>query len=644
MKKSKYIGKYDYIGYYTKQKEMWFFSNTEIMAGLKSKINFNHLIENDEEDETLNEDEFDVLDFYREELESNREIDDNDPRIIEGRIIDHKTKEFIIDKYRKIKWIDLEDNEYKYKTMEEIYDITMNLINTNENIILFQPVFIKNNMITKCDALIKKDGIIEIIETKATSSTKLHHYLDILYQKNVIESQKFIEHLIFKYSLCIIKYEKLLRNNVSFEITPYFNISKTAPSFNTKKIESYNSYDDIIEAKSLLKTGRWFIQPDTSNIFPVSFDFILNNNFTELEERENASPRTKATEKIELFLKLNGDFNNVINELWNHKNSMNQETSIPLNFKPSIQDNGDFKKSQFWPELKEIYVNDGYEIFKYSGTVVDQSKKAFEVINSINKKNLIDDDIKGSNERKNLYEKCFIEKADIINKTNCRNLLNIKKNNSVYFDFETINTSVRSFDNTLPFSQIITQCSVIKTSNKNFKNLNCNNLVIDPKKISVDWFKNVVDSIYNGYDCSYVVYNKNFERSRLEELKVYINDNSYTNKINIINNNLYDLADFFTPSKNNFLLKQLHGFYSIKKVLALIEKSNPEIFNLCKCKDYKKLEIKNGAICQQETTKRFFDMLSDDKWMKLEKELKIYCENDVRAMIAVELFIMDLLK
>ncbi len=639
MKKSKYIGKYDYIGYYTKQKEMWFFSNAEIIAGIKSKINLKIYDGYDEDDNLDQEDEFDVLEYYREELENNQEIDDNDPRIIEGRIIDSKTKEFVCNKYKDIKYTDLESKEFKFKTMEELYLITLDLINLNEEIILFQPVFIKNNMITKCDALVKKDGILRMIETKATSSTKLHHYLDILYQKNVIEDQPFNDNLLFNYELCIIKYEKLLKDQISFEITPYFNITKTAPSFNTKFNDLYRSYDEIIEAISMLKTGNWFVQPNITKSFPVSFNSILNNDFTELEIRGNESPRTNVSEKIELFLDLNNNFDNVIDELWNHKISMDEEKTIPINFKPSIQDNGDFKKSQFWNDLKEIYINQGYEIFKYSGTIVDQSKKALEIINATNKKKLVEDDIKGKNGNKILYEKCFIKKEDIINKANCRNLLNIKKEKSVYFDFETINTSIRSFDNTLPFSQIITQCSIIKSSNDDIKNWHCDNLVIDPRKISLEWFKLIVDSIYNGSNCSYIVYNKNFERSRLEEMKLYINEIDYIKKINIINNNLYDLADFFTPSKNNIILEELHGFYSIKKVLALIEKENPDIFNLCKCKDYKKLEIKNGGICQQETTKRFFNMLIDDEWNRLKEQLKIYCENDVRAMIAVELYI-----
>lgn len=643
MKKSKYIGKYDYIGYYTKQKEMWFFSNAEILAGLRTRI-MNEYTDDDSDDQSESEDEFDVLDFYKEELENNKNVDENDPRIIEGIIIDKKTKEFIKDKYKNYKCYDFDSEEYKYMNMEYLYKETIGIINSNENVIIFQPVFINDKLITKCDALVKTDTFIKIIETKATSSSKLHHYLDIFFQKKVIEAQSFSFKYNFQYELCLIKYEFLEKYNVSFETTPYFNITKTAPSLDRKKIELYDNYHDVIKAKSFLKLGKWFVQPHFDEIYPISFTNVLNNNYDEFYERESISKATKATSKINIFIDLHNNFDNAINELWCHKQLMSDKDSIPLNFKPSIQDNNEFKKSQFWNELKEIYINQGYEIFKYSGNVVNQSKNALIEIEKNNKKELAIEDIKGSPEKKILYERCFIDKKNIIDNANCKNLLNKKKRQSVYFDFETINTSIRSFDNTLPFSQIITQCSVIKSNDNEISDWVCNNLIIDPKTINKEWFMKIVDSIYEGSNASYVVYNKNFEKSRLEELKDYINDINYTNKINIINANLYDLADFFNPSKNNIILESLHGFYSIKKVLSLIEEENPNIFKLCKCKDYKKLEIKNGAICQQETTKRFFSIINDEDWLHLEKDLKVYCENDVRAMIAVELYIKDLIE
>ncbi len=71
-----------------------------------------------------------------------------------------------------------------------------------------------------------------------------------------------------------------------------------------------------------------------------------------------------------------------------------------------------------------------------------------------------------------------------------------------------------------------------------YSELTCNNIVIDPLNITIDAFKNVVDSLYRGPDYSYVVYNKSFESSRLREMITYINEPEYTKKIECIINNI----------------------------------------------------------------------------------------------------------
>ncbi|MDE6289647.1 MAG: DUF2779 domain-containing protein, partial [Ureaplasma sp.] len=242
------------------------------------------------------------------------------------------------------------------------------------------------------------------------------------------------------------------------------------------------------------------------------------------------------------------------------------------------------------------------------------------------------------------YENYFIYNSkdfSYLSKENTEKYLSELKDKKVYFDFETINSAIRVIDNSYAFTQVVTQCSIIKTIDSQNYVSECNNLMIDPKNITVDWFKQIVDYLYEGNNCSYVVYNKSFERSRLKEMKDYINEEEYSEKINVIIENIYDLADFFTLTKNNILVKELGGFYSIKKVLPLIEKYAPNIFKETKCHDYKKLNINNGALCQQKTACRFLNLVDDKEWNQIVEDSKIYCENDVRAMIAVYYFIKD---
>ena len=117
--------------------------------------------------------------------------------------------------------------------------------------------------------------------------------------------------------------------------------------------------------------------------------------------------------------------------------------------------------------------------------------------------------------------------------------------------------------------------------------------------------------------------------------------NLYSKKIDTIINNIFDLAVFFNPFKWLILLDSLHGFYSIKKILEIIPDN---ILLKAGTKSYHDLEIYNGAVAQNVTTKRFFNIVNDNEWKEIEKQLQIYCQNDVRAMIAVELYVNYLIE
>ena len=98
-------------------------------------------------------------------------------------------------------------------------------------------------------------------------------------------------------------------------------------------------------------------------------------------------------------------------------------------------------------------------------------------------------------------------------------------------------------------------------------------------------------------------------------MKYLINDSEYTKKADIITNNIVDLADLFTinSKNNNFIVfKELKGFYSIKKVLPIIENYDSDAFNRAGCKNYHNLDIQNGAMAQSISTRRFFKIIKSD--------------------------------
>jgi hypothetical protein len=210
------------------------------------------------------------------------------------------------------------------------------------------------------------------------------------------------------------------------------------------------------------------------------------------------------------------------------------------------------------------------------------------------------------------------------------------KLNKVYFDFESINPATCVVDDTAPYTQVVTQVSIIKNNDNSI------NIVIDPQKITVDDFRKIIDLIFNGNDCSYVVYNKSFECTRLTEMAALINDETYTQKVTDIKNNIFDLADFFKPSRTNDLITihELRGFYSIKNVLPIVQKYAPEICQKVGVKKYDELEgIHRGDEALNQTSRRFFNLLNDKEWQQITTQLQQYCENDVRAMIAIELYV-----
>ncbi len=642
MKKSKYIGKYDYIGYYTKPEYMWFFSNHEIQKAIETKIN---LINIDADDENSPDEEIDAYNLYREALES-KDIDENNAQILEGRIIDQKSKAYIIDKYKIDTVYDFDDDEYKYQKMEELSKLSIRLFDENENIIIFQPVFIRDKTITKPDAVVKQDGIINLVETKGTTTTKSHHFLDIFFQHNVLKNQPCFQNYDIDYFLCIVRYCKLDKKDVSFVITPFFNYVKSI-SFN-KKIKESISENGWIEYKSKQKLGEGYLFKLMES-FPFSLTNAVHNDVSELWAKRDVVGNAQARLAIDRFIILLNnvvkEFDIVIKKLVDHRQKMMPGTLISLeSFMPSKGILGSFKDCNFWPLLRKLYPMLSYGVIDYSGKIVDLRKFGLENIRTTTS---LDQLIKRPKKNPDFYIDLFINnKNPFIVSPKARLLLNKLKSKKVYFDFETINSSIRAIDDSLPFMQIVTQCSILKDHGSSIDKEECNNLVIDPLKINIAWFKQIIDDLYEGEEYSYIVYNKSFERSRLAEMANFIKDPLYTARTETIINNLYDLADFFMISSNSgyfIVAKELHGFYSIKKVLPLVKKYNPEIFDKTRCIEYNTLDVYNGLVCQQATMRRFFGSMSDEEWEALEKNLKIYCENDVRAMVAVEYFVKSLL-
>ncbi|MDE6082710.1 MAG: hypothetical protein K2F52_02410, partial [Malacoplasma sp.] len=392
MKISKYLGKYNFIDYYTKPKGLWFFSIQEIESKLESDIlfyknkkkldnsNFDDVYDEDDEESFDEGAEIDSYEFYKEYKESNP-IDQNKNNIYitQGNIIDKESRKHIINSNNEVKnHYDLE-KKFKNKTNEQQAKKTEELITKNESIIIFQPVFIYQNLITKPDALIKKGNQIKIVETKGTTTAKFVHYLDLFFQMNVIESQGYLKNLdfIYDYELCLIEYNFLNKNLVSLQTTPYINLSKAVsfPDFSKKGITSVN---EITKIKNEIKKGI----PYSENLEALKIKDLMYSNFNTLQSNIECSTsgqsKKKYTNAYEIVKKINEEFRIVITELEKHKRKLTDK-SVPI-FEPSINDKSPIKNCDYFPIERKLYSLMGYNLYDYSGNVANQSKEKIEFV------------------------------------------------------------------------------------------------------------------------------------------------------------------------------------------------------------------------------------------------------------------------
>lgn len=622
--KPRYIRKYDYIKSLYSPKSLWFWSTNALnneLNKLIEKKNSNDFFEfNDEEENQFFLEDGYAYDLYDESKNLNDDLNDNDAKKIEGQYIDKKSQEYIFNffkiqfeklKIEPLKYIVVNfENKFKNCSLNEKCEKTINLLINYSNLIVFQPVFIFDEQIIDIpDAIVKINNELILIETKAAKIAKKRYIIDLIYQANVINKILKENEIkpIAKFFLCLIKDCPNKKMNVSFTLEEIF-------------------LNKLIDSKES--------------------DYSLTNNLTK-----------KNKKKKQLF----NNFVNVNKNFWKQIAELKAvKKAISISFTPCKQFKTFFEKNPFFTILQKKYyrVSNLYPFLGYSGNLIkfeeaiylyEKNKEVkcdvFENFTYFYKKKIAINQPKKI--IKNYYANMLLAKREnktkfLITRKTINYLLTKQKKKKIYFDFETLNSCLAPINDCYPYRQIVTQVSIIANHDQTkIKNLKSKNFIIDPQKIDISWFKKIIDKILENVDnpneYSFIVYNKSFEKNRLEEIKQYINDANYTKKIDGIIKNIFDLADCFNPQKEMAcVIWENKGFYSIKFVLDFILTHNPNYLKILKIKSYKTLQIKNGNQAQNETTLRFFNLIDDKKWINLEKKLKEYCENDVWAMIVLE--------
>ena len=227
--------------------------------------------------------------------------------------------------------------------------------------------------------------------------------------------------------------------------------------------------------------------------------------------------------------------------------------------------------------------------------------------------------------------------------------INNGKKKIVWFDFETFMSTIPFTNNPLIKSQTPFQASIINTDL--FGNvLNVTNLIKSPKNINTQFFKKIVDSIYCK-NAVYVVYNKATECSILVAIKkqFFFSDSETAKKIDCIvkNANLIDLMLPFKSVNNNspiVRIKSIKGSYGLKFVFNFINKWYPIFTQKAGACSYHDLNVMNGFTATIWAKQIAHNLITKSEWQNVKKNLKKYCENDVRAMISIFLFLQSIIK
>lgn len=615
--KTRYVRKYDFLRTFYWQESWWLNSKDDLDSKLKSLVfpeqsDFLDIDLNDDEEED-NDQGFDY-NLFKEMREDNTNKDYEDYLMQQGLIIE-KTFNKAVQEHFKLELVDLDmklSNENRHKK-------TLELIQSQKDCIIIQGALIQDGIIAKPDAIVIKDKKIYIIECKGSSSTKILYLLDLYYQKAVFDLCNIP---VEDYYIGIIKYEKLNKNMTSIGLTNYCIVSKTYSK--PSKLDNVS----LEEKEHIIRNSK------NGYFGGLKIKYILQSrNMSHLEEYyegetkldkkgDEAKKIVHSEESILYFFSIN--FLERIQKLKEHiiQDPIIDEYNIYAYF----------KDLEFFKEYVKPYLATKYEYFNWTGSINKSTKKLWNSSKDIR-------DLEESIYP--VYKEWYDKKEDFFNIELIQQLDQKIYPNMVYFDFETINSAIRPLDNTYPFEQIITQCSITYLHKDNLSEMRDEDLIYDPLNLTLKDYEYMVDKIYAGPETSYIVYNKSFERMCLKRLIDFIP--SKTKQINDIIDNLFDLADFFTIKKDflPIFIKELKGYYSIKKVLKII----PEQLLLSSgSRPYKELAVQNGLQAQTQTLRRFYGLMNDNEWNELKNKLKAYCNNDVRAMVAVYFYVLQILK
>ena len=193
-----------------------------------------------------------------------------------------------------------------------------------------------------------------------------------------------------------------------------------------------------------------------------------------------------------------------------------------------------------------------------------------------------------------------------------------------YLDFESMMTIYPVYPNITTHSQVVTQYSLHKVCDNNFKQIQHFEYIADPKK---DCRKQLIKNLINDLQTegSIITYS-DFERNIIANLVKLVPELS--DKIHAIEERIVDMELIV---RNNYYDKRFHGRTSIKKILpVMIENMN-----------YDNLNIAEGGSASAHFAYMAMNMYTQEKEEQIKKELLRYCCQDTLALVKIHQFLIN---
>ena len=495
------------------------------------------------------------------------------------------------------------------------------------------------------------DDTINIVEVKSTTSSK---FLELGTKiKGFVKSETKRDHKKDEYDSIFVKCGSILK--LKEEIDPSILKDKIYIEKREKLFERFSDYGKyvydiaveryIVENSLKQSNQSYLIDKIKFYLAVLNCEYILPYT---LEEGSLDYPIDNNGESIITFIdltKITKEYMDIIDNQRKHLIEVNNSKSIGnLCIGKCCQ----YKSPQECMFKKVCFrkVLHNYSVLEFLSNINFKDKMGkFDLI----KNNIYD--IKDTDDDLLLSEKHIIQKDCVVNdkvfyrEDVMNEFFKDIKYPIYHLDFETFGCPLPRFVGESPYMQSLFQYSlhVEKGYHQCDKELNhFEYLAKDHKDHRLDLAKSMIKNIDLSSEGTVLVYNEGFEKTRLKELG-YIFPEIF-DEVHNIRNHVFDLMKVLKGNEKlyvahfpnykdegfkdsdaklfNYYHKDLHGSFSIKKVLPLFT-------NL----SYKDLVVGNGS--QAVLTYSLLPTLSDSEYKRLYLALEKYCQQDTWSMVEI---------